>query len=84
MISKSMRGFTSYTPPLGGREGVLAASVLMMLPFYIFSVIVSFVPPWQRPAADEGELSPEPAEAVPAWGGADSGVRDGAWDWERQ
>jgi Ni/Fe-hydrogenase subunit HybB-like protein len=84
MISKSMRGFTSYTPPLGGREGVLAASVLMMLPFYIFSVIVSFVPPWQRPVVDEGELSPEPAEAVPAWEGADSRVRDGAWDWERQ
>src|SRR3990172_3379904 len=84
MISKSMRGFTSYTPPLGGREGVLAASVLLMLPFYIFSVIVSFVPPWERPAVDEGERSPEPSEAVPAWEGADSRVRDGAWDWERQ
>ena len=84
MISKSMRGFTSYTPPLGGREGVLAASVLLMLPFYIFSVIVSFVPPWQRPAVDEGELSPEPTEAVPAWEGAESGVRGGGWDWERR
>ena len=84
MISKSMRGFTSYTPPLGGREGVLAASVLLMLPFYIFSVIVSFVPPWERPAVDEGERSPEPGEAVPAWEGADSGARGGAWDWERR
>ena len=84
MISKSMRGFTSYTPPLGGREGVLAASVLLMLPFYIFSVIVSFVPPWQRPAVDEGELTPEPTEAVPAWEGVESRVRGGDWDWERQ
>jgi len=84
MISKSMRGFTSYTPPLGGREGVLAASVLLMLPFYIFSVIVSLVPPWERPAIAEGELSPEPTEAVPAWEAADSRVRSSAWDWERQ
>ncbi len=67
MISKSMRGFTSYTPPLGGREGVLAAAVLLALPFYIFSVIVGFLPPWQRPAIEEGEAAAEPAEGVPAW-----------------
>ncbi len=66
MISKSMRGFTSYTPPLGGREGVLAAAVLLALPFYIFSLIVSLVPPWQRPAIDEEETVAEP-EGVPAW-----------------
>src|SRR3990170_8007594 len=82
MISKSMRGFTSYTPPLGGREGVLAASVLMMLPFYIFSVIVSLIPPWQRPVADEGEAEAETAEAIPAWEGVDSRLRRSDWDWE--
>jgi predicted membrane protein len=82
MISKSMRGFTSYTPPLGGREGVLAATVLLMLPFYIFSTIVSFIPPWQRPLADEGETGAEPTEAIPAWEGADSRLRRGDLDWE--
>ena len=82
MISKSMRGFTSYVPPLGGREGVLAATVLLALPFYIFSTIVSFIPPWQRAVADEGEAEAEPAEGAPAWEGADSRLRRGDWDWE--
>src|SRR3990172_445863 len=82
MISKSMRGFTSYTPPLGGREGVLAATVLLMLPFYIFSTIVSLIPPWQRPVADEGEAEAETPEAIPAWEGVDSRLRRSDWDWE--
>ncbi len=46
---------------------MLAATVLMMLPFYIFSVIVSLVPPWQRPVIDEGQTEAEPSGPTPAW-----------------
>ncbi len=67
LISKSMRGFTSYTPPLGGREGVLAAALFLALPFYIFSAITSFIPPWQRPTEDYGDGVETPTEAAPAW-----------------
>ena len=71
MISKSLRGLVTYTPELGGREGILAASVLMILPFYIFSVICSFIPPWGRPEAQEDaayqDVGVESQAPAPAW-----------------
>ncbi len=48
LMSKSLRGFTSYTPSLFGIDGILAAVVLMILPFIILAVISYFLPPWQE------------------------------------
>jgi len=48
LISKSLRGFTSYSPPLLGIEGIAVAAVLMILPLVIFAVLVYLFPPWQE------------------------------------
>ena len=55
ILSKSLRGFLSYTPEIGGREGVLAALLLMALPFELFALITYFIPPWgEAPAESSG------------------------------
>lgn len=61
MLSKSLRGFLSYTPDIGGREGIFAALLVMALPFWLFGIISYFIPPW-REATGETEPEPEPAE----------------------
>jgi len=66
LVSKSMRGISSYTPPLGGREGVLAALVFFMLPFYIFAIVTRLIPPWDRPGPGHGEPPPQPPEPDPS------------------
>ncbi len=48
LISKSLRGFMSYSPPLLGLDGIIVATVLMILPFIILAIIVYFIPPWQE------------------------------------
>ncbi len=48
LMSKSLRGFTSYSPPLLGIEGILVAGGLMLLPFIVFSIIAYLIPPWQE------------------------------------
>jgi hypothetical protein len=79
-ISKSLRGFVTYTPPLGGREGVAAAVLFLMLPLYIFSVIVSIIPPWDRPKLEDVMSEPEPDPAgTAAWEAASVFPGDG-WD----
>jgi predicted membrane protein len=43
LFSKSLRGLTSYTPTILGREGLLVALVLFMMPFvvmYVFNLIL--------------------------------------------
>jgi Ni/Fe-hydrogenase subunit HybB-like protein len=43
LFSKSLRGFTSYTPSFLGKEGILVAIILISLPFvalYIMSLIL--------------------------------------------
>ncbi len=62
LVSKSLRGLLSYAPPIGGREGVLAALVLLLVPFYIFAFLVKLFPPWQHEAGEEAAE----AEGVPA------------------
>ncbi len=47
LISKSLRGFTSYSPPLFGISGIIVAAVFMILPFVIFAVLVYLFSPWQ-------------------------------------
>jgi predicted membrane protein len=47
LFSKSFLGYTSYKLQLGEREGLLSATLLMLLPFVIFLVLVKLLPPWQ-------------------------------------
>lgn len=48
LMSKSLRGFTSFSPPLLGESGILVAVVLLLLPFVIFAAISYLLPPWQE------------------------------------
>jgi len=48
ILSKSLRGFLSYTPEITGREGVLVALFIMALPFELFALITYFIPPWRE------------------------------------
>jgi len=69
MLSKSMRGFLEYIPPIGGREGVAAAALIMMLPFYVFSALVFLLPPFGR----TDEPAPEPAAVPEVYGSSFGG-----------
>jgi len=59
LLSKSLRGFLSYSPPLGGQEGILAAAVVLALPLVLLTILTYFLPPWHEPAV------PTPVEPVP-------------------
>ena len=48
ILSKSLRGFLSYTPEITDREGVLVALFIMALPFELFALITYFIPPWRE------------------------------------
>lgn len=62
MISKSLRGFLEYNPPIFGQEGLAVAGVLLVMPLVILSVLLFLLPPWVEP--DELELE----EEEPPWG----------------
>ena len=54
LISKSLRGFTDFVPPLFGISGIITAAIIMVLPFLILATIVYLIPPWpaeSRPPA---------------------------------
>ncbi len=53
LISKSFRGFTSYSPSLLGIDGILVATVLMILPLVIFALISYLIPPWREELREE-------------------------------
>jgi Ni/Fe-hydrogenase subunit HybB-like protein len=46
-IAKTGHGLIAYTPPLLGREGALAAGVVLFLPFVLLAILVRFFPPWR-------------------------------------
>ena len=48
LFSKSFLGYTSYKLQMGAREGLLSASVLMLLPFVILLILVKLLPPWRE------------------------------------
>ena len=55
LLSKSLRGFSSYVPPILGINGIIFAAVIMALPFVILAVLMYLIPPWQeepRPARE--------------------------------
>jgi Ni/Fe-hydrogenase subunit HybB-like protein len=45
-ISKTGKGLLAYHPPILGREGLLAAAIVLILPPVLLSVLVRFLPPW--------------------------------------
>jgi Ni/Fe-hydrogenase subunit HybB-like protein len=45
-ISKTGKGLLAYYPPILGREGLLAAAIVLILPPILLSVLVRFLPPW--------------------------------------
>ncbi len=45
-ISKTGKGLLAYHPPLLGREGLLAAAMVLILPLVMLSIVVRFLPPW--------------------------------------
>ena len=46
LISKSLRGFSSYIPPVFGIGGLITAAVIMAMPFVILAVLMYLIPPW--------------------------------------
>lgn len=48
LFSKSYLGYTSYKLDFAAREGLLAAIVLMLLPFGLLWVLVRLLPPWEE------------------------------------
>ncbi|MGA1994351.1 MAG: NrfD/PsrC family molybdoenzyme membrane anchor subunit [Bryobacteraceae bacterium] len=48
LFSKSFLGYTSYKLQLGAREGLVSATLLMLLPFAILLILVKLLPPWQE------------------------------------
>lgn len=59
LFSKSLRGFTTYKLELAGREGLLAAVVLTVLPLFILAALLYLLPPWSqgRPARSVAKAS---------------------------
>ncbi len=47
MISKSLRGFTVYSPSVLGEGGISVSMGLLLLPFVILAVLVYLFPPWE-------------------------------------
>jgi len=46
LFSKSFLGYTTFKVEFAAREGLIAASALMLLPFLIFFVLIKLLPPW--------------------------------------
>ena len=47
-ISKTGKGLLAYHPPIIDREGLLAAGMVLMIPFILLSVLVRLFPPWEE------------------------------------
>ncbi len=50
LLSKSNRGFAEYHPELWGREGLLIAVVIMIIPYIILVTLINILPPWEDTA----------------------------------
>ena len=56
LVDYSLRGYVSYTPPLFGKEGVLAALLVIAAPFVIMAIVNYFLPPYEK-EVKEAEIS---------------------------
>jgi Ni/Fe-hydrogenase subunit HybB-like protein len=50
-ISKTAKGLLAYHPPIFGREGLLAAGIVLAIPILLLLVLVRLFPPWEEAAA---------------------------------
>jgi len=48
LFSKSFYGFTAYKTILGGSEGLLMASMWVIIPFMILAFLLWLLPPWKK------------------------------------
>jgi Ni/Fe-hydrogenase subunit HybB-like protein len=58
LLSKSFRGFVQYPLHLGGREGLIAAAVVLVLPFAALIVVSRFLPLWESDGTDTPHTAP--------------------------
>ncbi|HET7363566.1 MAG TPA: NrfD/PsrC family molybdoenzyme membrane anchor subunit [Burkholderiales bacterium] len=58
-IAKTGKGILAYHPAVFGREGLLAALAVLVMPFLLLSIAVRFFPPWTEPAAARHEPGAE-------------------------
>ena len=45
-ISKTAKGLLAYHPTIFGREGLLAAGIVLVVPIIMLSMLVRLFPPW--------------------------------------
>jgi Ni/Fe-hydrogenase subunit HybB-like protein len=57
-IAKTGKGLVNYLPTVGGREGLLAAAALVVMPFLLLWAAVRLFPPWGN--------APAPSPAGPS------------------
>jgi predicted membrane protein len=48
MISKSMAGIVQYHLAFFGREGILMAIAIMIVPFVLLAILTKILPPWEE------------------------------------
>jgi Ni/Fe-hydrogenase subunit HybB-like protein len=46
LFSKSLAGFTTFKPGLMGKDGLLMAALLMIIPFLLLRLFIILLPPW--------------------------------------
>lgn len=52
LFSKSLRGLTSYTPTLLGREGIIVGLILFSMPFVVMYIFNRILPVWDNKAQE--------------------------------
>jgi Ni/Fe-hydrogenase subunit HybB-like protein len=55
LFSKSFLGYTTYKMGFATKEGLLAAIVLLILPFVILWVLIRLLPPWEEAKSSPAE-----------------------------
>ena len=66
LLSKSGRGFHEYHPEWLGKEGILAAIGVFLVPFVLLYILYRILPPNEREADHEASGEGEAIEAAPA------------------
>jgi Ni/Fe-hydrogenase subunit HybB-like protein len=57
LFSKSFRGLTTYKMEVVGIEGLIAAIVLLIIPFIILTILLKLLPAWETENAEEAVSS---------------------------
>jgi Ni/Fe-hydrogenase subunit HybB-like protein len=62
LFSKSLRGLTVYKLELTGLEGFFVASLLLVAPFILLSILVKVLPPWKEAVTTAGVPEGTPSD----------------------